>query len=710
MNIIDLPGCAPTPLGSYLKAVAVFRLIAEQLDAEVRGWWEGEKFRVATTKSNHDIVAFLLDGYQPSPITNPWGGRSGFYKDSSEKTARGFLTEILASRDLRFRRFAESAETTRDVIAAHGGKKPEGNEEQVAFVLDLRRQGDRSPSSWLDAVTAVLDGSKVDKPSLLGSGGNEGSGSYTSAYMAAVVNCLVRPEKKSGKGAKTRSQAEKELRATLFGVPINGAFESATFGQFIPAAYGSAWDTIFMLEGACVFQSSTGRRHDAKGDKWVASPFAVPPTGAGASTSSRQDEVAMASGTPLPGRGEQWFPLWNQPLTFGELTQIVREGRAAQCRRRARDSLSFLQATQELGTTRGVQEFVRYGYVQRNNLATHFAVALGRIEVANRVSVKAGLVDDIDVWRDRLRRVARDRGAPSRLAVVERNLTDAVFAVLQHIDEPARWQAALLAMADVEEVQVHGAGRKAGAIPRLRPQWAVAADDGSAEFRLALAFALQPGVRRHWLSRDKGKFVDGRPDRVMQGRSGVDDLIAVVERRMIEGAQHGSRSLSLCGRSVFASRFDLARLLAGGVDLDRCMRLARAFMGLDEDAWFVERPRLRPTPAFDWPDEAWLALRVSLLPWALPDGRTPRADPAVVRRLDAGDTSGAVQVALRRLRSAGISCGFTAATTTPTQARLYAAALAFPISKHSAVAFAARLDPASVTPKTRTTLTKETAA
>lgn len=710
MNIIDLPGCAPTPLASYLKAIAVFRLIAEQLDGDVRAWWDGESFKLATKKTTDEIVGFFLDDYRPSPIVNPWGGRSGFYKNTSEKAARGSLTDILASKDPRFLPFQENAEITRGVVEAHGGEKPNGDEAQVAFVLDLRRQGARSSTSWLDAVTAILDGSKVEKPSLLGSGGNEGSGSYTSAYMAAVVRCLVRPlkDKRPAKGAKTRSQAEKEFRATLFGLAVHGAFESTTFGQFIPAAYGTAWDSILMLEGACVFQSSTGRRHDAKGDRWVASPFAVPPTGAGSSSSSRQDEVAMASGTALPGRGEQWFPLWNQPLSFGELTQTVREGRAAQDRRRARDSLSFVQAAQQLGTTRGVCEFVRYGYVQRNNLATHFAVPLGRIEVGHSVSPKSMLVDDVDDWRGRLRRVTRDKGAPTRLAGVERSLTEAVFAALQHTDEPARWQAVLLAMADVEEVQLHGAGRKAGAIPKLRPQWAVAADDGSAEFRLALAFARQPGVRRHWLSREKGKFVDGRADRVIQGRSGVDDLIAVVERRLIEGAQRGSRSFPLHGRMVFASRFDLARLLANQVDLERCMRLARALMVLDDDAWFAERPRLQPAPAFDWPDEAWLALRVSLLPWALPDGRAPRADPAVVRRLDAGDTSGAVQIALRRLRAAGITCGFTAATTTPTQARLYAAALAFPIARHAAGVFADRLDPASAT--SPTTFITETAA
>jgi CRISPR-associated protein Csx17 len=104
---------------------------------------------------------------------------------------------------------------------------------------------------------------------------------------------------------------------------------------------------------------------------------------------------------------------------------------------------------------------------------------------------------------------------------------------------------------------------------------------------------------------------------------------------------------------------------------------------------------MQHAPHADWPDDAWLALRVSLLPWSLTDGRAPRADPAVFRRLESGDASGAVQTALRRLRSAGVSCGFGTATTTAAHARLYAAALAFPISKQTAKAFADRLDPIS---------------
>lgn len=59
MNIHELNGCAPTPLAHYLKALGILRLVAEQADPEARGWWEGERFRLATYFSREDLESFL---------------------------------------------------------------------------------------------------------------------------------------------------------------------------------------------------------------------------------------------------------------------------------------------------------------------------------------------------------------------------------------------------------------------------------------------------------------------------------------------------------------------------------------------------------------------------------------------------------------------------------------------------------------------------
>ena len=69
------------------------------------------------------------------------------------------------------------------------------------------------------------------------------------------------------------------------------------------------------------------------------------------------------------------------------------------------------------------------------------------------------------------------------------------------------------------------------------------------------------------------------------------------------------------------------------------------------------------------------------------------AEPGIVRRLLAGDSAGAIGIALARLRSAGIRPPLQAGVTDPSTARLWAAALVFPIDRGSALRAAATLDP-----------------
>ena len=227
--------------------------------------------------------------------------------------------------------------------------------------------------------------------------------------------------------------------------------------------------------------------------------------------------------------------------------------------------------------------------------------------------------------------------------------------------------------------------------------------------RLALAFALanttphdgsrRDGVRRHWLTLDKGRYRAGdATDRVMQGRNGLDDAIEVVSRRLIEAGQRGERRLPLePGCAIAASRQDLSRLLIGAIDLDRCLALARALMALDYRQCAQRRPRLRQAAVVDWPDDAWLVIRLALLPWPLPDGRHAGCDPAIVRRLQAGDLVSALELALRRLRAAGIRCSLRVGGASPDTARRYAAALVFPIDRQTAARFAQHLDPTATT-------------
>lgn len=87
-----LEGCAPVPLAGYLKALGIFRLVAEQKDADVRGFWRNERFVLKTRLSKDELVGFFVEEYQPSPIISPWNGRAGFLEgvdDENQESTRG---------------------------------------------------------------------------------------------------------------------------------------------------------------------------------------------------------------------------------------------------------------------------------------------------------------------------------------------------------------------------------------------------------------------------------------------------------------------------------------------------------------------------------------------------------------------------------------------------------------------------------------------
>ncbi|MFO7839928.1 MAG: hypothetical protein R6X08_10590, partial [Desulfosalsimonadaceae bacterium] len=89
MNRIHLTGCSPVPLASYLKALGIFRLTAEQADTETKAHWNGKYFVLTTNYDEKKLNHFFLYQYSPTPIIFPWNGRSGFLEgDESEESTR----------------------------------------------------------------------------------------------------------------------------------------------------------------------------------------------------------------------------------------------------------------------------------------------------------------------------------------------------------------------------------------------------------------------------------------------------------------------------------------------------------------------------------------------------------------------------------------------------------------------------------------------
>ena len=74
---LDLRGCTPEPLMAYLKALGIFRIVAEQLDNEARAFWHNDAFFLRSQLDRDALVRFFLDEYRPTPIVSPWNGGQG---------------------------------------------------------------------------------------------------------------------------------------------------------------------------------------------------------------------------------------------------------------------------------------------------------------------------------------------------------------------------------------------------------------------------------------------------------------------------------------------------------------------------------------------------------------------------------------------------------------------------------------------------------
>jgi CRISPR-associated protein Csx17 len=103
---VILKGCTVEPMASYLKALAVLRLVSEQADPSARGWWGGNTFCLESRFDDQGLLNFFLDEYSPTPIIAPWNGGSGF----SEGDRRDGINSILASDSSRFAQYRRTIE------------------------------------------------------------------------------------------------------------------------------------------------------------------------------------------------------------------------------------------------------------------------------------------------------------------------------------------------------------------------------------------------------------------------------------------------------------------------------------------------------------------------------------------------------------------------------------------------------------------------
>ena len=525
LQTLPLRGCISKDLSTYLKALGIFRLVAEQKGQQehrVQTYWEGETFCLRTTLSEEDIEHFFLHEYVFSPVIAPWSNGSGFYY-KGEKGKKANVSNILidiGTRKLeqaqaeeqgdqpkdRFSLLRQAVQTAREILiedfnyeaASNGslkGEAPEKGKKKEAFIEELRSRLPEAALSWLD--TVLVMGAELKYPPLLGTGGNDGNLEFASHYLQHLNHLF------DFKTGHPYDETPSLLRGALQGAPTPGFVDSKA-GQFSPSSAGGVntdtrtsvgdgmvnpWNFIFTMEGTLLLCGAISRRLDASNagprGSTLTYPFTVRTTGGGSGTLEVCD-VAES-------RGELWLPIWSKPTGLDELRWLFQEGRLPVENRSARDGLDAVRAINGLGLSRGLTSFRRY-LIARRHGKNHLAVLTGVFQV--RQATRKDLIDDLEEkdWLHRFRKKAADsKQASGQLKELLRLLEDSLFHLAQREGDSDAVQAVLIVLGRIVRSTVLGTSPgerlKAREFPFLSKNWVLEANDKSNEFRIAAALA-----------------------------------------------------------------------------------------------------------------------------------------------------------------------------------------------------------------------------
>lgn len=698
MNDLVLEGCRPIPLAAYLKALGVLRLVAEQADPAARGWWESDRFQLRTALDRAGLIRFFLHDYRPTPIIAPWNGGSGFYS----KDTKAGISAIQNSKLDRFAPYREAIGLGAQLIHQRELDERPTDQAKGELISALRAEAGGALVGWIDAAVALtLD--KMAFPPLLGTGGNDGRLDFTNNFMQRLTELIP------ADGGQLTPATAAALDDALFATPVAG-LSSAAIGQFAPGAAGgpnnatgfqgdplvNRWDFVLMLEGALVFAGGVSRRLEGADAAYLSYPFTVRAAAAGYGSASL-DEQGEA-------RGELWAPLWERPARYAEVRALFRKGRLSLGARPARDGLDAARAIGGLGVDRGIASFERYGFVKRQGLA-YLAAPLGRRRV--EPSPRGDLLNDLDRnnWLEKLRNKSTSDEASAGLREAVRTLDDGIFALLEQPESKQAVQDVLIAFGTaVRAIAVRPKLQEALRPPRpLSKEWIEAADDGSSEFRLAVALA---GLRAQLKAGDESgeakapESGEGRmprryglPMRMHLGpldtdvpapqwsaeKGGalavwgagrlVDNLCAVAQRRLLEQTRHGWSEVPFDSsfdddqnEPVAAGSGEIAAFLDGEVQDERIAELLLGLAWVQTGRWSDDLPKRRlpfayaalkplftPRAVFEW------LQKQDRLTGDIPDLPMPPALPSL---LTSGRVPEALRLAQERARASGLPTPF----------------------------------------------------
>jgi CRISPR-associated protein Csx17 len=403
--------------------------------------------------------------------------------------------------------------------------------------------------------------------------------------------------------------------------------------------------------------------------------------------------------------------IWRIPAALTELKMLFSEGRVKVQQqsvfRTAKDAVDFALALSQQGTRRGIDEFVRYGFQERNG-QSYLAVPLGRFQP--KINPQANLLGETDRFRDKLKRVAQGKNCPSSIQRVHRQLDK---SIIEFAGTNGKLLDVLIYLGAAE--QALGKSRSSlwdekfsrwsiNPLSLLSPRWVNECDDNSVEFRLALSLASCQMRQRLGYVREGEWSPEWLPlrqdDRVTTWQQGSlgQNLMQWLQRENIEEDRRDENENNVSNIIYYASLADVVQWISGDVDEEKLEAIARGLA------------LTRITSVHQGQIKASDAARADVIPivygvlklvhhrdikifdnfsrksqqqkWHIKQELQLKKEPSILPLLAAGDSLRATQQAIRRLKISGLPPLISNSIDDPQIERI-AAALAFPISDYS---------------------------
>jgi CRISPR-associated protein Csx17 len=540
----QLKGISDRPMGSYLAALGLMRIIERHVDDAAQFYWQGMGFYINTKVPESELIELLLAKYEATIAFNPWNKSSGIKidKKTGELSYVGSIAQIANSDSWRTKKIRELLPEFKDLIDEF---KIQGTTfsypeklEKLAFIGQCHsRIKNQHWQEWLDSTVILMEVTdkkgktsiKPKYPALLGSGGNVGAVDIAENYYSAV-GLLFDPQ--TGKPAANAAAC---FAKAIFGIDSSEVTESKEVKalhlfpsqdyrldfalsknyDYAPSGGGSATAVnpalvLLASEGMVSFRGLAGgggRDPDAGkplGRDLAKYSLAIPTSGASTDLVSLDERKSFTE--------EYFLPLWTTPRTYKILRERIFESPLINevqffLPRQISDGTDFIQVLQEWAIENKIAgKFARYSLLPRKG-QSNFAVMLETVDVGG--DARLDLAADLEDYRRNLRVFAKTDDCP---ALVGGSIYHFDRIYSQFIQGKCSHSDLLMALGKLAPVRRPKSLRYDWIAPLLT-------ESNCPEFRLALSIA-SCGIK-YYLYGENKVFAAGNP---------IESLIRIQQR------------------------------------------------------------------------------------------------------------------------------------------------------------------------------------